>query len=280
MKEQATVRTLYVSDLDGTLLDDDASLSARTVSIINAAIARGVLFSYATARSFTSSRKVTAELALELPLVTYGGTMIADPHSGLASHVQLLPTPIVETTLEYCAAHDLQPVLHTYQHGRDHLRWMPAETTPGTQAFLDVRAGDPRLRPIHDDDPVDLATVFYIAVLADRPALERLRDDLVPRLEDCAHFLSHDPATPGYEWLELHSLDGTKSAALRRLMAQVGATRLVAFGNNYNDLPMFEIADESYAVAEAVPDVLAAATGVIGSNNEGAVALWLEANAR
>ena len=59
VKDQVTARTLYVSDLDGTLLTNDA-------------IDRGILFSYATARSFSSSRRVTADLNLRVPLVTYG----------------------------------------------------------------------------------------------------------------------------------------------------------------------------------------------------------------
>lgn len=58
-------------------------------------------------------------------------------------------------------------------------------------------------------------------------------------------------------------------------MHRLGAERLVVFGDNHNDLPMFEVADESYAVSNAVPAVLEAATGVIGSNDEDAVACWI-----
>jgi len=59
------------------------------------------------------------------------------------------------------------------------------------------------------------------------------------------------------------------------VMKQLGANRLVVFGDNNNDLPMFRIADESYAVSNAIPAVLAAATGVIGSNDDDAVARWV-----
>jgi hydroxymethylpyrimidine pyrophosphatase-like HAD family hydrolase len=281
VKEQAADaaggRTLYVSDLDGTLLRSDASVSPRSVRLINDAIDRGVLFTYATARSFSSSRRVTSALRLELPLVTYGGTVTAHPVTGAASDVQLLPRATVEAALAVCASVGLQPILHTLEGGRDWLRWWPGTVTPGTRVFIDLRAGDPRLRPVTDADPVDLAAVFYVAVLADRAALLALRDILLPALDGCAHFLSEDPATLGFDWLEFHTWEGTKSAALRRLMAAVGADRLVAFGNNHNDLPMFEIADESYAVAGSVPEALAAATGVIGSNDDDAVALWLDA---
>jgi len=284
VKEQATgargPRTLYVSDLDGTLLRSDASISGRSADLINAAIDRGVLFTYATARSFSSSRRVTSPLRLELPLITYGGSVTADPATGAPSAVQLIPRPIVEAAIAICASVGLQPVLHTLEGGTDRLRWWPESITPGTRAFIDARAGDPRLRPVTVADPVDLSAVFYIAVLARRTSLLALRDILLPALDGCAHFISHDPAIPGFDWLEFHTVDGTKSGALRRLMAAVGAERLVAFGNNHNDLPMFEIADESYAVADSVPEVLSAATAVIGSNDQDAVALWLEEHSR
>ena len=74
--------TLHVSDLDFTLLRSDATLSPRTIGTLNGLIADGLRFTYATARSFRSSRLVTGALRLTLPVVTYGGTVTADPDSG------------------------------------------------------------------------------------------------------------------------------------------------------------------------------------------------------
>jgi hypothetical protein len=55
-----------------------------------------------------------------------------------------------------------------------------------------------------------------------------------------------------------------------------GFDRLVAFGDSVNDLSMFRVADEAYAVANAIGEVKAAATAVIGSNEEDAVARFLQ----
>lgn len=52
------------------------------------------------------------------------------------------------------------------------------------------------------------------------------------------------------------------------------------FGDAVNDISMFEAADECYAMENAVPELKAIATGVIGSNNEDGVARWLEENSR
>ena len=67
----------------------------------------------------------------------------------------------------------------------------------------------------------------------------------------------------------------SKSNAIRQLKAHLGCDRVVAFGDGKNDIDMFEIADEAYAVSNAVKELKQIATNVIGSNNEDAVAKWL-----
>jgi hydroxymethylpyrimidine pyrophosphatase-like HAD family hydrolase len=57
---------------------------------------------------------------------------------------------------------------------------------------------------------------------------------------------------------------------------QFGFSRLVVFGDGLNDIPMFDVADESYAVANALEEVKRIATGVIGSNEEDAVTEFLK----
>ena len=67
----------------------------------------------------------------------------------------------------------------------------------------------------------------------------------------------------------------TKANAVLQLKEILGCKRVVCFGDAENDIPMFQIADECYAVANAVPALKAIATDVIGSNAEDGVAKWL-----
>lgn len=268
--------TLYVTDLDRTLLRSDSTVGAQSARLLNSAIEAGAPITYATARSFLSSRKATAELRLRLPVITYGGTITAHPDSGQPLDLRLLRETAVDSVLRLCrSAPSVEPILHTFERARDWIRWLPTRETAGVAAFLAARHDDPRLRPITATDPLDPTTVFYIALLAHATTLTTLRSKLRPHLDGVAHFLSIDPSTPGLDWLELHNIEGTKAEAIRWIMTSLGTERLVVFGDNHNDLPMFEIADESYAVANAVPAVREAATGVIGSNDEDAVANWI-----
>ena len=67
----------------------------------------------------------------------------------------------------------------------------------------------------------------------------------------------------------------SKANAIRKLKEMWNCTRVVSFGDAVNDLPMFEISDECYAVSNAVEELKAAATGMIESNEEDGVARWL-----
>jgi hypothetical protein len=84
-----------------------------------------------------------------------------------------------------------------------------------------------------------------------------------------------DTYPPHHTWLELAAPGANKASAAVRRKEITGADRLVVFGDNVNDLPMFEVADEGYAVANATGALRERATEVIGSNDEDGVARTL-----
>ena len=80
-----------------------------------------------------------------------------------------------------------------------------------------------------------------------------------------------DTHHPQDTYLELSAARATKAHAVAWLRDHLGVDRVIAYGDNLNDLPMFGAADEAYAVANAAPEVLTAATGVIDANTEDGV---------
>lgn len=77
-------------------------------------------------------------------------------------------------------------------------------------------------------------------------------------------------------WLEICPQNCTKAKTLLKLKEAMGFEKLVVFGDSLNDVSMFRIADEAYAVANAMEELKQIATGVIGSNEEDAVANMLK----
>ena len=70
--------TLYISDLDGTLLNQSAELSDHTIKTLNAMIMDGFNFSVATARTLASSSKILSGLTLRIPVILMNGVLIYD----------------------------------------------------------------------------------------------------------------------------------------------------------------------------------------------------------
>ena len=76
------MKTLYVSDLDGTLLNSEQTTSKYTNETINKLAEKGVLFSYATARSWATAHLAASGISAKIPLVVYNGTFIVDNVTG------------------------------------------------------------------------------------------------------------------------------------------------------------------------------------------------------
>lgn len=266
--------TLLVSDLDGTLLRSDGTLGRRTVQVVNRYIEAGGRFTVATARSFTSAAAVTQELMLTLPVITYGGAIIVDPRSGQPREAQMLPEVTVHNVLALTERDSrIEPIVFAVWQGRDRLCWRPAHATPGIDRFLARRRGDPRLLPVSEWTAIRDADVFYISLISEQTRLVELRAHLS---NNGIHVtFSEDIYTPGDWSLELTASNATKATAATMLRDELRARRVVCFGDNQNDLPMFGVADWAVAVANAAPDIRAAAHEITNTNDTDGVAHWI-----
>ena len=71
-------KTLYVTDLDGTLMHNDKTLSDFTINTLNKLIDQGMLITYATARTFQSAWEITKDIHFTIPVITRNGTVLAN----------------------------------------------------------------------------------------------------------------------------------------------------------------------------------------------------------
>lgn len=75
-------RTLYVTDLDGTLLNTEERINPYSIDTINSLVEKGMLFTYAIARSLSSASIVAKGLSTNIPVIVYNGTFIINPATG------------------------------------------------------------------------------------------------------------------------------------------------------------------------------------------------------
>ena len=118
------MKTLYISDLDGTLLNSEASLSEFTKETLNQLIQEGMLFTYATARSSISACAVTQGLNVKLPVIVYNGTFIKDLFNGefLVSNYF---GDEVKDLLDDLMEHDIYPIVYSYMNQEEKFTYLP-----------------------------------------------------------------------------------------------------------------------------------------------------------
>ena len=143
----------------------------------------------------------------------------------------------------------------------------------GMQRYLDTRRGDKRFRPLMDESGLYQGDIFYFTCIGDKEELAPLYELFV---EDVLYrcTLQQELYRPEF-FLEIMPKKASKAEAIRKLKEIWRCDKVVSFGDAVNDIPMFEISDACYAVDNAVPQLKAIATGVIGSNDEDGVARWL-----
>jgi len=232
--------TLYLSDLDGTLLDNNAALSEYTVSTINALIDSGLHFSVATARTPNSAKQILAPLHLRLPIVLLNGAAIYDTGSDTLTDVRYIDDEISFELSAVIRGHGLTPVVYT-ERGL---------------AYYFIITGT------HAET---------YALLKDAKHISGIAYTLFP------NFYTDDEDS----WLlEFYSAGVSKGTGARILKERYGYNKLIGFGDNLNDLPLFEACDKFYAPKNANPIIKSKAAAVIEPNTLDGVAKWLAANSK
>ena len=108
------MKTLYVSDLDGTLLNSNTALTDTTIETINALVEEGMEFTFATARSITSASLVSRGLHLRIPLIVYNGVYLLDPDSHDILYSHSFTRQDAQDILNYLLRHDMIPFVYSY----------------------------------------------------------------------------------------------------------------------------------------------------------------------
>lgn len=264
------MNTLYISDLDGTLLQKNATCSPFTIQTINALVEQGIHFTYATARSIVTASKVTQGLQLRDPVIVHNGTFLRDPQTGDLVSATFFG-PEFHTVLEDLLKNHIYPIIYSLDHGEERYRYWVEKMSPGMAHFLSTRDNDPRDTPVHHAQDLFLGDPYYITCIDTPEKLRPFQD----KYADILHPIFYPEIYSGDLWLELMPKAASKSAAALKLKKLLNCDRLVVFGDGKNDIDLFRIADEAYAVANAEPALKALATATIDANHQDAVANWL-----
>ncbi len=278
MGDNGHIRTLYVSDLDGTLLGDDSLLSRGTIDTLNRVIGElGGLFTVATARTPATVVPLMQEVHAQLPFIVIGGSAMWNPVTRSYEHTRGIDDATVNAVADVFDGHQIHPfiyrrygkdLLHTHHYGAMSLQ---------EERFVAARQNLPLKRFILDDPDYRHAEgeALLIFSMNKYAVLKTIAEDLKSHVPTCSVMVYHDIFDESEGYLEIFTAGTSKAGAIRELAREVGADRVVVFGDNRNDIAMMQAADHSVAVDNAFPEVKAAASEVIGPNTADSVARWI-----
>ncbi|MET7476483.1 Cof-type HAD-IIB family hydrolase [Streptomyces sp. NPDC005648] len=264
---------LIATDLDGTLLRDDKSVSPRTVAALAAAEEAGIEVFFVTGRPARWMDVVSDHVHGHGLAICGNGAAVVDLHGGPGAHRFVKVRELARDN-----AIDAVGLLR--------------DAAPGTVYAVEQTYGfyqEPDYPKLHMEIPDELAPAEDLlapdAPGADEPVLKILayHPTLDPdgflttarlALGDRANVTRSSPSA----LLEISGPGVSKASTLALCCAERGISHeeVVAFGDMPNDVEMLTWAGQSYAMGNAHPDVIAAASGRTVANNEDGVAVVIE----
>jgi Cof subfamily protein (haloacid dehalogenase superfamily) len=264
---------MVASDLDGTLLRSDGTLSERSRAALRAADAAGLLVSFVTGRPPRWLDEIAEATGHTGVAVGANGAVLYD----LAVE-QIISAHYLEPDALAVLTAELRSGFEDVQFAVEYGDGFAAEPGYVHDWQINPRT-DRRGRPIPPPLIADLATIIS------RPGVKLLAKDRGADVDD--FMTSVDTLLAGRATvthsstvglLEIAAPGVTKATGLAELAASHGIepAEVVTIGDMPNDVPMLEWAGVSYAVANGHPAALAAAGEVLGSNDDDAVAQLIE----
>lgn len=246
---------LIISDIDGTLVPDGSGegvINPEYFSVIESLMEKGVQFCACSGRQFTSMFKVFRPVADKIFFICEGGGFVSKG-AGNILHKVVLPPDVVDEIIRDAMQIPQVDIMvagikRAYCRSRDSelYRWMVDDYGFDMEAVGDI---------LHNiDDDIAKVSLYH------RNAVEILtKDEFKPKWEQRVKAVY-----AGIQWLDLVSKDSGKGVAVSFLQKYLGVSpdETMVFGDNQNDIEMFEKSTHSYAVAGAREETKKAANEV------------------
>lgn len=268
-------KTLYLSDLDGTLLQNDASLSPFAVRELNRMIEKGLCFSISSARSTGTVIGILDGLRLTVPIALFNGVIYYDYSAARFVRVMDIDPQAARQVARVMEQYDLHNTMYTYQDQQLFACYTSLDTERERQ-FAAERSRFPQKKWRQVDSLAKTAEnerVVFFSMPGPKEKMDCLYAEMkkIPNITLSYYLDTYEPLW----YLEIQAGGVDKRLSVEILREMAGADRVVAFGDNHNDLAMADGADQFCAVRNATADVLAHADQIVPTNTEDGVIRYL-----
>ncbi len=253
---------LIVSDMDGTLLDDDGRVPDAFWPLLHALSRVGIVFVPASGRQYQTLHNIFGEHE-GLIYIAENGTNVVQ--GGISIDVEPVEPTIIAPIVD----------------------WVRGTAATGADLGIVVCGARSAYIERSDEQFVSQVRRYYAAVEVVADVRAAARDDVVlklaiydpafaetrsgPALEGLD--LPAEVVVSGENWVDVMRQGANKGRALERLQHQLGISRAqtMAFGDYLNDAEMLDAAGHSYAMDNAHPSIRARAVNLAPSSSEGGV---------
>lgn len=271
------MKTLYISDMDGTLLQNNGKMSAYTKEKLNAFYKKGIPFSVATARSMVSAMPILDGVHFAAPIVLMNGVFVYDTETKKAVKYHEIPHSALQKILDCFYEKNLHPFMFLYGDNYKLSIKYTEFDNDGMKEFYDMRVDMLEGRFTQTDDLTNIEKGQH-PVYINYYALPQYLDEVVEKLKTIPEIdFAYYKDSYSDDWLiEIYSHTASKANGAKEVKEIVGADKITAFGDNLNDIIMLNGADTAVAVSNAVPQVKEISDVIIGTNTDDSIVKYIE----
>lgn len=253
---------LFVSDLDGTLLNSEHHISAANKKALRDAADAGVTVTLATGRMYPSALPYARELGLDVPIITYNGAVIKSVE-GKMYFSAFLRADLIQRILRYC----FQQSWYVQVYSADKLYF--ARRTKEARAY--EKAAGIKGYAVGEDGLLALTDMVpkLLVVMRDPAQTDAAVKDLTAAFGQEIFAVKSNP-----EYIEIVLKGVNKALSLQHLAERlgIGMEAVMAIGDSNNDLPMLTAAGHGVAMGNANQEVRQVAEHIVSSCDADGVA--------
>jgi Cof subfamily protein (haloacid dehalogenase superfamily) len=269
---------LYITDLDGTLLNSEGNLSEISEKLLKNLLQRNVLFSVASSRCYSSIKEKLNFLPLTLPIIEQNGCIIRAYDSGEILKNNSINKEIAKKILSLIFQEDIAFTLSCLQNKKQY--WLTYQLGGssvfyffGKNRFISNKIMTINSSSLNQYADGEILLFFLFGKIN---KLELLNKKLSTFHGVDSFIFQNELTGDNTAWLGIHSSQATKKNAILQLIKlNALPENVVVFGDQLNDMSMLAYFQRSIAVKNAHPLVQKAAKKIIGTNDDHSVARYI-----
>lgn len=259
---------LIVIDIDGTLVDLNGNVGAKTLSLARELKKHNIYCTLSSARSYYYSAHIAEELDIEIPFVTLDGALIKD-RKGKVVYRGILKDKLVKKAIEL-AENNYGKITMCDEFN--------LYVTPRNAVVKEYTRLNAPVKEVPDFNSV--SNILEILIYCeDKASLRAIKDNFsFPGNIGISLSVTKSP-NHDYYLLTIKKKESNKLESVKRLVNYIGLKRknVAVIGDWHNDMPLFDYGAYNIAVQNAIPELKRKADYVTNStNNEDAVGEVLE----